>query len=145
MNIFLCPIFTILAFGFGMAISAISFAVNTYFSKKRSFAMGFGMAGMGLGPVFMPLLISFFLGEYGVRGTMLIVGAISLHAMISVALLQPIKWHLKEIILEKEKDEEKKSMIDKIPERKNSAHTEGKFKLEILNLLSLIFKYLFIY
>jgi len=57
--------------------------------------MGFGMTAMGLGPVFMPLVISKLMDIYGVTGTALILGGLSLHSLVGALLLQPVKWHMK--------------------------------------------------
>nr|CAD7575665.1 unnamed protein product [Timema californicum] len=43
----------------------------------------------------MPLLISKMMSAYGVQGTGLILGALSLHSLVGAFLLQPIKWHMK--------------------------------------------------
>jgi len=76
-------------------MSGLNLAINTYFREKRSKAMGFGMTVMGLGPVFMPLVISRFMDIYGVTGTGLILGGLSLHSLMAALLLQPVKWHMK--------------------------------------------------
>jgi len=76
--------------------SGFSLAINTYFRERRSKAVGFGMTAMGLGPVFMPLVISKLMDIYGVTGTALILGALSLHSFAAALLLQPVKWHMKE-------------------------------------------------
>jgi MFS family permease len=76
-------------------MSALNLAINTYFRERRSKAMGFGMTAMGLGPVFMPLVISKLMDIYGVTGTALILGGLSLHSLAAALLLQPVKWHMK--------------------------------------------------
>jgi len=81
--------------GFNLLMSGLNLAINTYFREKRSKAMGFGMTVMGLGPVFMPLVISRFMDIYGVTGTGLILGGLSLHSLMAALLLQPVKWHMK--------------------------------------------------
>jgi len=60
------------------------------------------MTAMGLGPVFMPLVISKLMDIYGVTGTALILGGLSLHSLVAALLLQPVKWHMKkkEVLLE---------------------------------------------
>jgi hypothetical protein len=50
---------------------------------------------MGLGPVFMPLVISKLMDTYGIMGTALILGGLSLHSLVGALLLQPVKWHMK--------------------------------------------------
>jgi MFS family permease len=83
-------------------MSGLSLAINTYFRERRSKAVGFGTTAMGLGPVFMPLVISKFMEIYGVTGTALILGGLSLHSLVAALLLQPVKWHMKkkEVFLE---------------------------------------------
>jgi MFS family permease len=76
-------------------MSGLNLAINTYFRERRSKAMGFGMTAMGLGPVFMPLVISKLMDIYGVTGTALILGGLSLHSLAAALLLQPVKWHMK--------------------------------------------------
>nr|CAD7393962.1 unnamed protein product [Timema cristinae] len=89
------------AFGMGLALGAsffqpsFSLALNSYFKKKRGKAMGYSMTITGIGPIIMPLLISKMMSTYGVQGTGLILGALSLHSMVGAFLLQPIKWHMK--------------------------------------------------
>ncbi|CAG2056632.1 unnamed protein product [Timema podura] len=57
--------------------------------------MGYAMTLTGIGPIIMPLVISKMMSTYGVQGTGLILGALSLHSMVGAFLLQPIKWHMK--------------------------------------------------
>nr|CAD7399970.1 unnamed protein product [Timema poppensis] len=74
---------------------AFSLGLNSYFRKKRGKAMGYAMTLTGIGPIIMPLLISKMMSVYGVQGTGLILGALSLHSLVGAFLLQPIKWHMK--------------------------------------------------
>jgi len=88
--------------GFNLLMSGLNLAINTYFRERRSKAMGFAMTAMGLGPVFIPLVISKLMDIYGVTGTALILGGLSLHSLVAALLLQPVKWHMKkkEVTLE---------------------------------------------
>lgn len=81
--------------GFNLLISGLNLAINTYFRERRSKAMGFAMTATGLGPVFMPLVISKLMNIYGVSGTGLILAGLSLHSLVAALLLQPVKWHMK--------------------------------------------------
>nr|CAD7604454.1 unnamed protein product [Timema genevievae] len=74
---------------------SFSLALNSYFKKKRGKAMGYSMTLTGIGPIIMPLVISKMMSAYGVQGTGLILGALSLHSLVGALLLQPIKWHMK--------------------------------------------------
>lgn len=89
----------------GMGMASYSLALNTYFVKNRGKATGISFTITGLGPIFMPQLITFLMFFYGVRGTMLIMGAISSHTMIAALLLQPVKWHMIEEEEEKQVNE----------------------------------------
>lgn len=88
-------------------MASYSLALNTYFVKNRGKATGISFTITGLGPIFMPQLITFLMYSYGVRGTMLIMGAISSHTMIAALLLQPVKWHMKE-----EEEEEEQTQVN---------------------------------
>ncbi|XP_017773406.1 PREDICTED: monocarboxylate transporter 7-like [Nicrophorus vespilloides] len=83
----------ITSLGMGMGMGSYPFALNLYFLKNRSKAAGIAMTITGLGPVVMPLLISFLIDIYGVTGAVLIIGSISAHSFIAACLLQPVKWH----------------------------------------------------
>ncbi|EDW26430.1 GL13011 [Drosophila persimilis] len=60
-------------FGMGISVSASSLAINTYFQKKRRKAAGFSWTITGLGPIFLPYLVTFLLTVYGVQGTVKVV------------------------------------------------------------------------
>lgn len=82
-------------FGMGISVSASSLAINTYFQKKRRKAAGFSWTITGLGPIFLPHLVTFMLTIYGVQGTTLLFGAISLHAFVCALIYQPVRYHVK--------------------------------------------------
>ena len=52
----------------GLCSSSFSLALNTYFKDKRNRAAGIGMTIAGLGPIFLPQLVSYLLGVYGTQG-----------------------------------------------------------------------------
>ncbi|XP_026276324.1 uncharacterized protein LOC113205080 [Frankliniella occidentalis] len=104
----------IMSAGYNLTMASFAFAINTYFRKRRGVAMGFAMTVTGLGPVFMPLLISLAMREYGARSTALLLGALSLHSVVGAFLLQPVRWHLvREAPDEKDNDDEE--MVDMAP------------------------------
>ncbi|KAH8300907.1 hypothetical protein KR044_004112 [Drosophila immigrans] len=80
-------------FGMGISVSASSLAINTYFQQKRRRAAGFSWTITGLGPIFLPYLVTFLLGIYDVQGTVLLFAAISLHAFVSALIYQPVRYH----------------------------------------------------
>lgn len=60
------------------------------------------MTMTGLGPILIPLLISYLLDEYTNEGAVLLIAGLSLHSFIGAALLQPLKWHVKKEINDQE-------------------------------------------
>ncbi|KAK5644014.1 hypothetical protein RI129_007859 [Pyrocoelia pectoralis] len=86
----------ITSIGLSLGMTGYSYALNSYFLKRRSFATGFAFTITCLGSIAMPQLISFLLFEYGVSGTCLLIGGLSLNSFVSATLLQPVEWHLKE-------------------------------------------------
>ncbi|KAB0798940.1 hypothetical protein PPYR_06820 [Photinus pyralis] len=82
--------------GLSLGMTSYSYALNSYFLKRRSFATGFAYTITCMGSIAMPQLISFLLSQYDVSGTCLIIGGLSLNCFVSAALLQPVEWHMKE-------------------------------------------------
>ncbi|KAF2893977.1 hypothetical protein ILUMI_12194 [Ignelater luminosus] len=66
-------------------------AINSYFQKRLTLAMSYSVTGVGLLPIVMPQICHFLLNIYGTKGTVLILAAISYHALIGVLLLRPLK------------------------------------------------------
>ncbi|KAF5305923.1 hypothetical protein FQR65_LT07534 [Abscondita terminalis] len=91
--------------GIAMGMTGYSIALNSYFVKRKSFATGFAFTLTSVGSIVMPQLISFLLHEYGVKGTVLIIGGLTLNTFASSLLLQPVKWHLIEAY-EEDREEE---------------------------------------
>ncbi|KAJ6640366.1 hypothetical protein Bhyg_13116 [Pseudolycoriella hygida] len=73
-----------------------------YFLKNRNKAIGIGMSVAGIGPIIFPPVITYLLMTFGVNGTVLILGGISLHTVVAAMLLQPIKWHMRHLIVRSE-------------------------------------------
>lgn len=91
-------------FGTGIGLAASFVGINCYFKEKRSQAVGFYMAGTSLGMMCMPQIVHLLLIRYDFRGTVLILGAITLHSLVGSCLLQPVKYHLKPAPCEKEQE-----------------------------------------
>lgn len=54
------------------------------------------------GPIVYPPMVTYLLMTYGVNGTVLILGGISIHTVMAALMLQPIKWHMKCVIVHSE-------------------------------------------
>ncbi|XP_073834410.1 uncharacterized protein [Musca autumnalis] len=80
-------------FGMGISVSASSLAINTYFKNKRRKAAGFSWTITGVGPIVLPHLVTFLLSTYGVKGTVFIFAALSLHAFMCALIYQPVRYH----------------------------------------------------
>lgn len=81
----------------GLCTSSFSLAVNSYFKKNRNRAFGIGVTITGLGPILFPQLISTLLGVYGSQGCVLIISGIAMNIIPAALLLQPLKWHQKNV------------------------------------------------
>lgn len=79
----------------GLCSSSFSLAMNTYFNNRRCKAFGIGATITGLGPIFLPQLITLLLGIYGSQGCVLIIGGFAMNIVAAALLLQPVKWHQK--------------------------------------------------
>lgn len=53
-------------------------AINSYFSNKRGRAVGVSLAGAGVGQVFIPHVVRYFLNAYGFRAAVLAMAVLSL-------------------------------------------------------------------
>ncbi|XP_072025016.1 monocarboxylate transporter 11-like [Amphiura filiformis] len=70
---------------------AVAFAtLPRYFDKYFDVVNGIAHAGMGSGVMVMPLVAQFLRGVYGRRGTVLILGGLTAHIVVSGALLRPV-------------------------------------------------------
>ncbi|RZC32313.1 uncharacterized protein BDFB_002003 [Asbolus verrucosus] len=84
------------ALGMGISKSSYSLALNTYFKKRRSKALGFSVTITGFGSVIMPQFITLLMKFYTPEGVILIIGGICAHFFVTALLLQPVKWHMKD-------------------------------------------------
>lgn len=109
--------------GFGLATACTLVGINDYFSKKKGQAVGLSMTGTAVGFMLMPQIIRFLLDEYDFRSALIIIGALSLHALVGACLFQPVSWHKKAIMIEVE---EAHTLLppEKIEKKNSSASIE---------------------
>lgn len=82
--------------GLGNGLSCVGYLILAhYFKKRRGRANALLMAGAGLGHFFSPHAIRFLQDEYGMRGATMILGGITLHAVLGASVFQPVQWHQK--------------------------------------------------
>lgn len=60
------------------------------------------MAGTALGMLILPQLVRLLLEAFEFSGAILVLAGLALHAAFGSTLLQPVKWHLKEEIVDVE-------------------------------------------
>ncbi|XP_014300341.1 uncharacterized protein LOC103570490 [Microplitis demolitor] len=117
--------------GVGLSMASFSLAVNTYFLEKRGRAMGLAMTITGFGPILMPQLITFLLYIYSPQGTIIILGAVTMHALMAALLLQPVKWHAKHAVTEPKDNEDKQYDKTKIIESKTKNMSLETVKVDV--------------
>ena len=66
-----------------------------YFRKRRSLAIAVVKAGASIGSVSYPPMLTYLVSEYGLRGALLLTGAISLHSLPAALLLRPTSYFRK--------------------------------------------------
>lgn len=69
--------------------------IGKYFHDRRSLANGLSLTGASVGQFAIPPLLQYLLDEYGLRGTVLLVGALYFHVAISGFLYRPLSFYEK--------------------------------------------------
>ncbi|XP_012251939.2 monocarboxylate transporter 13-like isoform X2 [Athalia rosae] len=94
--IFLCISYGVLVgTGAGLAFPPTVYIVTSYFVRLRGLANGLCISGSALGSIFLPPVLGMLLKEYGYRGAVLIMGALTLNVWASALLYDPVEKHLK--------------------------------------------------
>ncbi|KAJ8310629.1 hypothetical protein KUTeg_012494 [Tegillarca granosa] len=123
--------FVIIFYGIGTGISnACMFGngmvmVGKYFHDRRSLANGLSLTGASVGQFAIPPLLQYLLDEYGLRGTVLLVGALYLHVVISGFLYRPLSFYERK--KNKAGDESEKQALT---QTENLEHKQGTQEYE---------------
>ena len=64
--------------------------MGQYFKEKRAIANGIAISGVGIGQFVLPAVVSLLLQQYGLKGTLLVMAAITSHVCVAGALLRPL-------------------------------------------------------
>ncbi|XP_044729571.1 uncharacterized protein LOC123292923 [Chrysoperla carnea] len=88
--------------GYGLMLPVVFTAFNQYFVRRRTVMNSISQGLMTAASLILPVITQFFMDNYGQRGTALIFAALSLHALFSVILFQPVEWHMVKRIQEVE-------------------------------------------
>ncbi|XP_065296932.1 monocarboxylate transporter 9-like isoform X1 [Dermacentor albipictus] len=78
--------------GQGIILNSIIVCVSQYFEKRRGTALGLNMAGATVASLVFPNLYEFLIAEYGLRGTLLIIGGSLGNVLALSMLLNPPPW-----------------------------------------------------
>ncbi|XP_075975911.1 monocarboxylate transporter 9-like [Anticarsia gemmatalis] len=81
--------------GMGLLIPVSYTSFNSYFTEKKVLYISLCKASIGLITMVYPLFIKFTITEYGFRGTLAILCAISAHSIFGALVMHPVKWHMK--------------------------------------------------
>ncbi|XP_076627761.1 solute carrier family 16 member hermes [Colletes latitarsis] len=92
---FLCISYGVLVgIGAGLAFPPTVYIVTSYFVRLRGLANGLCISGSALGSIFLPPILGVLLREYGYRGAVLIMGAVTLNVWASALLYEPVERHM---------------------------------------------------
>ncbi|CAL7947547.1 unnamed protein product [Xylocopa violacea] len=92
---FLCVSYGVLVgIGAGLAFPPTVYIVTSYFVRLRGLANGLCISGSALGSIFLPPILGILLREYGYRGAVLIMGAVTLNVWASALLYEPVEKHM---------------------------------------------------
>lgn len=86
----------IVGFGLGLLTPSIFLSVSSYFTSKKSRAIGLTMAGTGFGQMLLPQIVKYFLVASDFHGAALFVGSLSLYGIAGAILFHPVEWHLRQ-------------------------------------------------
>ncbi|CAN7995608.1 unnamed protein product, partial [Ixodes hexagonus] len=78
--------------GQGVLFSCVIVCINEYFDRRRGIALGLNLAGATMASFIFPKILQFVLEEYGLRGTLLIAGALLLNIPALGMLFRPPPW-----------------------------------------------------
>ncbi|XP_038069857.1 monocarboxylate transporter 12-like [Patiria miniata] len=78
--------------GLGVSLVYVSTmqVLGLYFHKRYTLAVGIAMAGISIGQLAFPPLVTLFIDTYGWKGSILITSAITLHLAAAGALMRPV-------------------------------------------------------
>lgn len=75
--------------GTGLICNLTPLLLTQCFEKHRAIACGVAYSGSTIGSFFWPALLEYLIHQYGLRGSLLIYGAIILHGVLGAILLRP--------------------------------------------------------
>lgn len=80
--------------GMGLLIPVSYTSFNSYFTRKKVLYLSLCKASIGMVTMVYPLFIKYTITEYGFRGTLAILCAISAHSIFGAQVMHPVRWHM---------------------------------------------------
>uniref|UniRef100_A0A4Y0BLV3 MFS domain-containing protein n=1 Tax=Anopheles funestus TaxID=62324 RepID=A0A4Y0BLV3_ANOFN len=108
-------------FGLGLIQSSTFVALNSFFRHRKGRAVGFALAGTGLGQIMMPLLVQYLLSNFNFRDTTLIISGLAFNGVVGACLLQPVEWHMKDSPAEDGRETQPLLPIHKLTQQVNGS------------------------
>ena len=81
--------------GMSMLGMPITVLLGFYFRRRRSLANSISKCGVGVGAVAFPPIVTYFLDQYGLRGSLLLMGGVCLNSIAAAFLLRPTSFYKK--------------------------------------------------
>ncbi|XP_022821636.1 monocarboxylate transporter 6-like isoform X1 [Spodoptera litura] len=118
--------------GLGIMYNLSCTIVNEYFTEKRVLVMSFVQTATGVNAMVAPIFVKWSLETFGSKGTLLLIGGISLNNFVAVMLMQPVQWHMKKVPIEVNEKTELKNLLE-IEENKDDRAETPILKLSDLS------------
>ncbi|XP_065355492.1 monocarboxylate transporter 13 [Calliphora vicina] len=80
--------------GAGLSFPPTVYIVTSYFVKLRGLANGLCISGSALGSIILPPVLRWLLETYGYRGSVLIMGGITLNVFVAAIFYEPVEQHM---------------------------------------------------
>lgn len=116
----------IAGFGLGLMIPIGYATFNSYFVKRRVFAMSASQAMRGIIITSHPMLVKILMNEYGFRGTVAMIAAVNAHAILGMLVMHPVEWHYRVIKVPQDELESRKFFA--LPSRVQSSVLPDTFR-----------------
>ncbi|CAH0695452.1 unnamed protein product [Spodoptera exigua] len=109
--------------GLGVMFNLSCTIVNEYFIEKRVLVMSFVQTATGVIAMIAPIFVKWSLENYGSKGTLLLIGGISLNIFVAVLLMQPVQWHMKKVPIEATEKTELNNLLEVEGKEEDRAET----------------------
>ncbi|KAK9511627.1 hypothetical protein O3M35_000249 [Rhynocoris fuscipes] len=88
--------------GAGLSFPPGIYLVTAYFVKYRGLANGLAISGSAIGSIIFPPFLRILLENFGYRGSVLIMGGLTLNVIVGALLYDPVEKHMKWVKVKKE-------------------------------------------